>query len=264
MADIIHVGILGACGRMGRTLVQAVKDTEGLDVAAGSERPGHRGIGHAIPDTDAPLFDNPGDVFKASDVVIDFSSPGNTVAHADLAAKTETALIVATTGLSDEDHVALDQAGTKAVIVQTGNMSLGVNLLTALTQRVARALDDEWDIEIVERHHNKKVDAPSGTALMLGDAAARGRGVDHAEVADRGRNGITGARKQGTIGYSAVRGGSVVGEHEVGFYAANERITLSHHAENRGLFATGAMKAALWAGKQEPGRYDMLDVLGII
>ncbi|WND03624.1 4-hydroxy-tetrahydrodipicolinate reductase [Temperatibacter marinus] len=264
MADRIHVGILGAMGRMGQELVQAVLKTKGLDLAAGSEREDHRMVGGAIPGTDAPLFSKAKDVFKASDVVIDFTSPGNTAVHAALAGDTKTALIVGTTGISKDDDALLDEAGNLAVIIQAGNMSMGVNLLTALTRRVAKALDNDWDIEVYEAHHRNKVDAPSGTALMLGEAAAAGRGVNHDDVCDRGRDGLTGARKRGAIGYSAMRGGGIVGEHTVGFYSENERLELSHRAENRGLFASGAMKAALWSKGQKNGRYDMLDVLGIV
>lgn len=264
MSKKINVGILGAMGRMGQALTQAVLDTDGLDLAAGSERPDHRLVGGAITGTDAPLFGHAKDVFKACDVVIDFTSPGNTKDHAGLAAQFGTALIVGTTGLTADDDQALDQAGAQAVIIQAGNMSMGVNLLTALTRRVAKALDDSWDIEIVEAHHKHKVDAPSGTALMLGHAAAEGRGIDHDANTVRGRDGMTGTRKQGSIGYSAVRGGGVIGEHTIGFYSDHERIELSHRAENRGLFAAGAMKAALWSKGQKHGRYDMLDVLGIV
>lgn len=264
MSDLIQVGILGAMGRMGQELVKTVLETKGLDLAAGSERKDHRMAGGAIPGTDAPLFNNAKDVFKASDVVIDFTSPGNTADHAALARDTNTALVVGTTGLSRDDDLILDEAGKSTVIIQAGNMSLGVNLLTALTRRVARALDKDWDIEIVEAHHRNKVDAPSGTALMLGEAAAAGRGVNHDDVADRGRDGLTGARKKGDIGYSVVRGGGIVGEHTVGFYSDSERIEMTHRAENRGLFAAGAMKAALWSKGQVKGRYDMLDVLGIV
>lgn len=264
MSDLIHVGILGAMGRMGQALVKAVLNTKGLDLAAGSERADHRLIGAAIPDTDAPLFDKARDVFKASDVVIDFTSPGNTADHAALARDSATALIVGTTGLSREDHSLLDSAAEKTVIIQAGNMSLGVTLLTALTRRVARALDEDWDIEIYEAHHRKKVDAPSGTALMLGEAAAAGRGVTHDDVAIRGRDGLTGTRRKGGIGYSVMRGGSIIGDHTVGFYSDSERIEIIHRAEDRSLFAKGAMKAALWSKDKPAGRYSMLDVLDII
>ena len=171
--------------------------------------------------------------------------------------------VIGTTGLSEDDLKKLHVAARHAVIVRAGNMSLGVNLLTRVTRQVAAALDADWDIEIVESHHNQKVDAPSGTALMLGEAAAEGRGVDLSEVSDRGRDGITGKRERGHIGFHALRGGDVVGEHEVIFATAGERISLKHIASDRALFARGALKAALWGQDKGPGEYDMLDVLGL-
>ena len=172
-------------------------------------------------------------------------------------------LFRSTTGLSGTDLAAINAAARHAVIIRAGNMSLGVNLLTQLTKKVAAALDADFDIEIVEAHHNKKVDAPSGTALMLGEAAAEGRGVALDEVSDRGRDGITGARKRGDIGFTAIRGGDIVGEHDVIFAAAGERIILRHVATDRAVFARGALKAALWGQKKAPGEYDMVDVLGL-
>jgi 4-hydroxy-tetrahydrodipicolinate reductase len=162
------------------------------------------------------------------------------------------------------EHLAKIAAASRhAVIVRAGNMSLGVNLLVRLTQKVAAALDADWDVEIVEAHHRMKVDAPSGTALMLGAAAAAGRGVslDNSKVS--GRDGITGARESGTIGFSAIRGGDIVGEHDVIFAADGERVVLRHLATDRAIFARGALRAALWGQGQKPGEYDMMDVLGI-
>ena len=194
---------------------------------------------------------------------MDFTSPAATVAFAALAAQARLVHVVGTTGLEAEHHRKLDLAAHHAVIVQAGNMSLGVNLLTRLTQKVAAALDEDWDIEVVEAHHRMKVDAPSGTALMLGKAAAEGRGIDHDSARTAGRDGITGARARGTIGYAAIRGGDIVGEHDVIFAADGERIVLRHLATDRGIFARGALKAAAWGLEQKPGRYDMMDVLGL-
>ena len=171
--------------------------------------------------------------------------------------------MIGTTGMTDAQIAQLEPASHRAVIVRAGNMSLGVNLLTQLTKRIAAALDEDFDIEIIEAHHNQKVDAPSGTALMLGEAAAEGRGVALADVSDRGRDGITGARKRGDIGFTAIRGGDIVGEHDVLFAAAGERIILRHIASDRAVFARGAIKAALWGQGKSPGQYDMLDVLGL-
>jgi 4-hydroxy-tetrahydrodipicolinate reductase len=185
------------------------------------------------------------------------------VEFAKLAAQARLAHVIGTTGLESEHHRRLDLAAHHAVIIQAGNMSLGVNLLTRLTQKVAQALDMDWDIEIVETHHRMKVDAPSGTALMLGQAAAAGRGIALDDAKTPARDGITGARKPGSIGFSSIRGGDIVGEHDVIFAADGERITLRHIATDRSIFARGALKAAAWGLDQKPGRYDMMDVLGL-
>jgi 4-hydroxy-tetrahydrodipicolinate reductase len=207
--------------------------------------------------------DDPLDAFARAQVVIDFTAPAATVEFAALAAQARAVHVIGTTGL-DAGHLAsIAAAARHAVIVRAGNMSLGVNLLVQLTRKVAAALDADWDIEVVEAHHRMKVDAPSGTALMLGQAAAEGRQVDLDEVSDRGRDGITGARGRGMIGFSAIRGGDVVGEHDVIFAADGERVVLRHLATDRAIFARGALKAALWGLGQKPGEYDMIDVLGL-
>jgi 4-hydroxy-tetrahydrodipicolinate reductase len=171
--------------------------------------------------------------------------------------------VIGTTGFTDDQIGKLDLAARHAVVIRAGNMSLGVNLLVGLTRKVAAALGEDFDIEIVEAHHRHKVDAPSGTALMLGEAAAEGRGVDLSRVADRGRDGITGARKAGHIGFSSVRGGDIVGEHQVIFAGLGEQIRLGHIATDRAIFARGALRAALWGLGRHPGSYDMTDVLGL-
>ncbi|MEO0361443.1 MAG: 4-hydroxy-tetrahydrodipicolinate reductase, partial [Pseudomonadota bacterium] len=206
---------------------------------------------------------DPVEVFAKAEAVLDFTSPDATVAHTELAAQARAVHVVGTTGFEAAHLAAFEAAARHAAIVRAGNMSLGVNLLVALTRKVAAALDADFDVEVVEAHHRHKVDAPSGTALMLGEAAASGRGVSLDEVADRGRDGITGARGRGRIGFSAIRGGDVVGEHDVIFAGEGERVVLRHIASDRMLFARGAVKAALWGRGRKPGQYDMMDVLGL-
>jgi 4-hydroxy-tetrahydrodipicolinate reductase len=208
--------------------------------------------------TDDPLL-----AFSQAQAVIDFTAPAATVEFAALAAQARAVHVIGTTGLEAAHLAKIDAAARHAVIVRAGNMSLGVNLLVRLTQKVAAALDADWDIEVVEAHHRMKVDAPSGTALMLGQAAADGRGVALPDAMVSGRDGITGAREKGSIGFSAIRGGDIVGEHDVIFAADGERIVLRHIATDRAIFARGALKAALWGQGQKPGQYDMMDVLGL-
>jgi 4-hydroxy-tetrahydrodipicolinate reductase len=261
--------VVGAAGRMGRMLVKAIHEMPGCQLTGALEQPGSLAIGQ-----DAGLLagsgkalvaisDNVESAFAAADAVLDFTAPAATRQFAGLAARHHIAHIVGTTGLSPEDHAVLDHAARHTVVVQAGNMSLGVNLLAALVRRAARALDEGFDIEIVEMHHRMKVDAPSGTALLLGEAAAEGRAIALDEHSERGRDGITGARKPGHIGFASLRGGTVTGDHSVIFAGDGERIELRHIAEDRGLFAKGAVKAALWARNRPPGRYSMADVLEI-
>lgn len=263
MASKIKVGIVGCMGRMGQANVTAVNNSGGGMVVAGSEVSVHPAIGDKIPGTDIVIVSDARSVFVQSDVVVDFTPPGNTAAHAAFAAETGTALVVGTTGLSDLDEAALDKAAEATVIVQAGNYSLGVNLLKSLTKQVAAKLGTDWDIEVVEMHHKHKVDAPSGTAIMLGESAAEGRGATLSDLRADIRDGITGEREEGSIGFAALRGGSVIGEHDVVFASPSERITLSHKAENRNLFADGAVRAALWTSGKAVGRYSMMDVLEI-
>ena len=269
MEDLPGVAIPGASGRMGQMLIRTVTEHPSLRLVGAVEQPGHEWIGQdvGVAMGGAPLgvtvTDDPLDAFVSAQAIIDFTVPEATVEFAALAAQTRAVHVIGTTGMTDEQIAKLEPVSRHAVVIRAGNMSLGVNLLTQLTQRVAAALDEDYDIEIIESHHNKKVDAPSGTALMLGEAAAEGRGVPLSTVADRGRDGITGARKRGDIGFVAVRGGDIVGEHDVMFAAAGERIVLRHVATDRTVFARGAVKAALWGQDQKPGEYDMLDVLGL-
>ena len=269
MGDSIGIAVMGASGRMGRMLIDTVNATDGAHLIGVTERPGHDWIGQDLgvalggAATGVMVHDDPLEVIVKAQAVIDFTTPEATLAHAQLTAQARCVHVIGTTGLSDADIAALDASARHAVIVRAGNMSLGVNLLTRLAQEVAHALDADFDVEIVESHHRHKVDAPSGTALMLGEAVARGRGVDLADVSDRGRDGIIGARKRGDIGFSAIRGGDIVGEHDVIFAAAGERIVLSHIATDRAIFARGAIKAAVWGQGKAPGHYSMMSVLGL-
>ncbi len=264
-----RIGILGAGGRMGRLLLRLAATTPGFRLAAGSERKGSPDIGKdlgllaGLEPLKLELGDDARKVFAASDAVLDFTAPEASLAHAKLAATSGKAHIIGTTGIDAAGRKALAEAAKKAPIVFAPNMSLGVNLLAELVRQVARALDPSWDIEIVEMHHRHKVDAPSGTALLLGRAAAAGRGVDLDKTADRGRDGLTGARKPGAIGFAALRGGDVVGEHSVIFAGEGERLELTHKATSREIFARGAFAAARWAMGRKPGLYSMKDVLGL-
>ncbi len=255
----IKVGIVGCMGRVGQLLVNEVlsKEHEGLSLAGGTVLPGEK---HNV---NFLITDDPAELFSIADVVIDFTAPSATRLHAKLAAEHKTAHIIGTTGLSVDDEEVLTEAAKETTIVYAANMSVGVNILLALVEQAATRLDTKWDIEIFESHHKHKVDAPSGTALAIGKAAASGRGVKLDDVATYSREGQTGLRKEGTIGFSVARGGDVVGEHTTYFYADGERIELSHIATNRTLFAKGAIRAALWASKQPNGLYSMKDVLDL-
>ena len=269
MVDQRKIGIVGAGGRMGQMLVRVVAETDGCVLAGASEAPGAPHLGAdpgvlaGVGASDVTITDDAAALFAAVDVVIDFTVPAATAAHATLAAEAGCALVAGTTGLEDEHRAALDAAAKAVPVVWASNMSSGVNLLFALTEQVARALDPDFDIEIVEMHHKHKVDAPSGTALSLGEAAARGRGVDFDTEKVLSREGITGARERGNIGFATLRGGDVVGEHTVIFAGAGERIELTHRATDRGIFARGAVRAALWTRDRAPGFYAMADVLGV-
>ncbi|MDG4650551.1 4-hydroxy-tetrahydrodipicolinate reductase [Roseibacterium sp. SDUM158017] len=269
MTGRVGMAVMGASGRMGRMLIDTILDSDRAELVGVTVRPGHdwagRDLGEALGRgrMGVPVHDDPLDVIVKAQAVIDFTTPEATLAHAQLTAQARAVHVIGTTGLSRDDIAALDAAARHATIVRDGNMSLGVNLLTRLAQQVAASLDTEFDIEIVEKHHRHKVDAPSGTALMLGEAAAAGRGVTLDEVSERGRDGITGPRAEGAIGFAAVRGGDIVGEHEVIFAGPGERIVLGHIATDRGIFARGALKAALWGQGKAPGHYSMASVLGL-
>jgi 4-hydroxy-tetrahydrodipicolinate reductase len=239
------VGIIGSAGRMGQALVVAAEEA-GLAVAGGIDAGG-----------------DPRALADMCDVMIDFSSPAALLANIGAAVATGTAILIGTTGLEEAHHQAIDDAAHHVAVLQTGNTSLGVTLLARLVREAAARLGPDWDIEIVEAHHRMKVDAPSGTALLLGQAAAQGRGITLADHSERGRDGLTGARASGAIGFAALRGGTIAGDHSVLFAGEHERIELRHLAENRSIFARGAMKAAGWLAGKPAGRYAMDDVLGL-
>ncbi|HEU0221930.1 MAG TPA: 4-hydroxy-tetrahydrodipicolinate reductase [Paracoccaceae bacterium] len=265
----IPVAVLGCVGRMGRMLVAAVAENPRTRLVAATVRPGHDWIGRDLglclggEPSGVTVTSDPLEAFAAARAVLDFTAPAASLAHAALAAQARAVHVIGTTGIAEADLPKLAAAARHAVIVRSGNMSLGVNVLTLLTRKLARALDADWDIEILEMHHRRKVDAPSGTALMLGEAAAAGRGERLTDLADRARDGETGPRRRGAIGFAVLRGGDVVGEHEVTFAGAGERVVLRHMATDRMIFARGAVKAAIWGQDREPGEYDMLDVLGL-
>jgi 4-hydroxy-tetrahydrodipicolinate reductase len=266
----MRIGVLGCAGRMGRAVIGEVLAAQGLELAGGVEPPGHPALGQdlgvlagAEPAGVAASADAEA-LLAAADVVIEFSAPEATAAHAALAAERGVGHVIGTTGLSDGHERTLRDAARRTAIMRAANMSLGVNLLLGLTAQVARALGPEaFDIEILEMHHRHKVDVPSGTALALGEAAARGRDVQLADVAARGRDGLTGARKAGAIGFAALRGGDVVGDHVVIFAGAGERLELAHRATDRRIYARGALAAARWLRGRPPGLYGMADVLGL-
>jgi 4-hydroxy-tetrahydrodipicolinate reductase len=265
----MKIGIVGCSGRMGQMLVRQVLATPGCALAGATDRPGSPALGKdagAVAGLDpvgVAVTEDPVPLFAEAEAVIDFTTPEATERHAALAAQATTALVVGTTGLTPAQLDAIAKAARHTAIVRSPNMSLGVNLLAAVVERVARALGPEFDAEVLEMHHRHKVDAPSGTALALGQAVAAGRGVDLDAVARRTRDGHTGPRQAGEIGFAVLRGGDVVGDHVVTFAGEGERIELAHKASDRGIYAVGAVRAALWARTQAPGLYGMRDVLGL-
>ncbi len=266
----LHVVVTGCAGRMGRMLCRAVIEADGMTLVGATVRPGHawagedlgaamglgRPLGLAVSDDPLPLF-------ATAHAVLDFTAPDAATEHAEIAAQARLAHVIGATGFMPDQLRRIEACARHAAIVKAGNMALGVNLLAGLTRRVAATLGIDWDIEIVETHHRHKRDAPSGTALMLGQAAAAGRGAALEDLAERGRDGMSGPRRPGGIGFAALRGGDVVGEHEVMFATEGERIGLRHVATDRMIFARGAVHAARWAQNRAPGLYDMADVLGL-
>ncbi|MEN3929798.1 4-hydroxy-tetrahydrodipicolinate reductase [Microvirga sp. W0021] len=262
--------VVGSSGRMGRMLIKAIAETEDCTLVGAIEHEHSPFVGQdagALAGLPAPLgiplSTDPLPLFANCDGVIDFTAPAATLGYAELAAQARIVHVIGTTGLTEPDFEKLRAAARHARIVQSGNMSLGVNLLAGLVKKAAATLGADFDIEILEMHHRMKVDAPSGTALLLGEAAAEGREISLKEHSVRVRDGHTGARERGSIGFATLRGGTVIGDHSVIFAGASERLELVHRAEDRGIFASGAIKAAQWAFKQKPGYYTMTDVLGL-
>ncbi|CCE06358.1 Dihydrodipicolinate reductase (DHPR) [Bradyrhizobium sp. STM 3843] len=261
--------VAGAGGRMGRALVRAIAEAEGAVLAGALEAPGSDLIGKdagvlaGLPANGIKVSADLWALSEQADGILDFTVPAATIANVAIAAERGIVHVVGTTGLSASDDAVIKSVTKRAIVVQSGNMSLGINLLAALVKRVAQSLDDSFDIEILEMHHKAKVDAPSGTALMLGRAAAAGRRINLDQRSARGRDGFTGARQTGDIGFASLRGGTAAGDHSVIFAGPSERLVLSHHAEDRMIFAHGALKAALWAHGKPPGHYSMDDVLGL-
>jgi 4-hydroxy-tetrahydrodipicolinate reductase len=259
--------VAGAAGRMGRALINLIAATDGVALAGALEGPGNAALGQdagalaGCGPLGVAIMSDALAAVVAADGIIDFTAPRASLELAALAAQARIVHVIGTTGFSAEDLRHIEAASHHAVIVKSGNMSLGVNLLARLVGEAARALGPDYDVEIVETHHRMKVDAPSGTALLLGEAAARGRGIALAEKAVRGRDGTTGVREPGAIGFASLRGGTVVGEHAVIFAGPGERLELVHKAEDRGIFARGALHAALWGRGKKPGLYTMADVL---
>lgn len=265
----IKIAVMGAAGRMGRELVRAIAAAPGCTLFGGIEAQGHDLLGQdlgvlaGLGANGVPLSCDALPLIARADAIIDFTSPAATAAFAGLAANARIVHVIGTTGLDAAAESAITAAARHATIIKSGNMSLGVNVAAAITERMAAALDADWDIEIVEMHHRHKVDAPSGTALMLGKAAAKGRGIDLTSASVRVRDGHTGPRRRGDIGFATLRGGSVVGDHTVIFAGEGEEVSIRHHASDRNIFARGAVKAAIWGRGKGPGLFSMADVLGL-
>jgi 4-hydroxy-tetrahydrodipicolinate reductase len=267
MSDV-RIVVVGASGRMGRALIRVIAETKGCVLSGALEAKGHPDLGQdagslaGLKPLGIVLTDNASPLVAKAQAIVDFTVPRVSVELAGLAAEAQIVHVIGTTGCSPDDNTKIHDAARRTVVVKSGNMSLGVTLLAALVKRAAAALPD-FDVEIVEMHHGKKIDAPSGTALLLGEAAASGRGIALGDHAVRARDGLTGPRRQGDIGFASLRGGTVVGEHQVILAGPGERIALSHIAEDRAIFARGAVAAALWGQGKKPGLYTMADVLGL-
>ncbi len=265
----MKIAVMGAAGRMGRELVRTMAAIPACEIAGGIERAGSEWIGQDIGKVaglnalGVAITDDPLELIARVEAILDFTAPSVSVEIAGLAANGRIVHVIGTTGIGASEQKAIQAAARHATIIQAGNMSLGVNLLLGLTRKIAAALDEDYDIEILEMHHKHKVDAPSGTALMLGQAAADGRGIALSDHSVRARDGQTGARKSGDIGFATLRGGSVIGDHSVIFAGEGERIEISHLAADRGIYSRGAIKAALWGKGKGPGLFSMADVLGL-
>src|SRR6201995_2034851 len=267
--DDMRLIVAGAGGRMGRALTRVISETSGAVITGAVEAPGSELLGKdsgvlaGLPANGGKLSADLWTLSADADGILDFTVPAATIANVAIAAQRGLVHVIGTTGLSASDDAVIASVTSRAIVVKSGNMSLGVNLLAALVKRVAQSLDEDFDIEVLEMHHKSKIDAPSGTALMLGEAAAAGRKIALEQHSSRGRDGFTGARRPGNIGFASLRGGTIVGDHSVVFAGPHERLGLAHHGEERMIFAHGALKAALWAHGKKPGLYSMADVLGL-
>ena len=265
----LNLGVIGAGGRMGQSLVREIVATEGVRLVAASERQKHPtlgsdiGVASGLPSLQIEVTDNTREVFELADCVLEFSTPEASVMHAEIAAAEGVGHVIGTTGLDSKARDTLVSAASRTAIFWAPNMSIGVNVLLALAERAAAMLNDDFDIEILEMHHRHKVDAPSGTALAIGNAVAKGRNVDLDAVSQRARDGITGERRRGDIGFAVMRGGDVVGSHSVILAGQNDRLELNHHATSRQIFAAGAVRAGMWLYGKPAGLYGMQDMLGL-
>ena len=269
MKNHFKVSVLGASGRMGSQIIKRVNESSTMDLHSVVEHKGHKWIGQDCGEkllggeNNILVTDDLNLALESADVVIDFSTPDTSLECLKICTQNNTAHVIGTTGFDSRQESKITGYAERVVVVKAGNMSLGINVLTSLVERISSSLDLDFDIEILEMHHSNKVDAPSGTALMLGEAAAKGKGKSLAELRAAVREGISGSREKGTIGFASLRGGGVVGEHEVSFTSGSERISIKHEAFSRDIFVNGAIKAALWSKQKKPGLYDMLNVLNL-
>ncbi len=265
----MKIGIIGASGRMGQTLVRGVITHPDCELSGGIERVGNSNIGLDIAKVAGlepiglEITTSAEDLIRNSDAIIDFTAPEATLEIAKITARMNKVHVIGTTGFTNEQEAELKEYAKDTTIIWSYNMSVGINILLGLVEKAASILDDSVDIEIVEMHHKHKVDAPSGTAIALGRAAAEGRGVAFDDVKNLSREGIVGERTQGEIGFATLRGGEVIGDHTVMFASGNDRIELTHKASDRSIFASGAIRAALWGKDKSTGLFTMKDVLGL-
>ncbi|HFB2048361.1 MAG: 4-hydroxy-tetrahydrodipicolinate reductase [Hyphomicrobiaceae bacterium] len=265
----MKIGVMGVAGRMGRELVRSVLETDRCQIVGGTEPEGSCYLDHDIGKLigqnalGIPVTMDPLELITKADAILDFTTPASSVHFADMASDARIIHVIGTTGFSNQHELALAASAQQTTIIKASNMSLGVNLVAGLTQKIAGILNEDFDIEILEMHHRNKVDAPSGTAIMLGEAAAEGRGISLEKHIASFRNNNIGERSRGDIGFATLRGGNVVGEHSVIFAADGERIEVTHKATDRKIFSRGAVKAAIWGRSKKVGLFNMIDVLGL-
>ncbi len=260
---MMRLVVNGCMGRMGQTLTRLIQENHETELIAGLEYTGHEDVGKPLG-KDVYVFDQPREILDNVDGILDFTTPESTINLARMSAERGLVHIIGTTGFTEEQNKEIKDTTDRAIIVKSGNMSLGINLLAELVKKATKTLDSKWDIEIIEMHHRHKLDSPSGTALLLGEAAANGRNINLEDNAIKAREGISQERQENQIGFASLRGGNVIGNHEVIIAGEAEYITLGHHAQSRDIFAQGAITAALWAQKQTAGLYSMTDVLGLV